>query len=74
VTIRPKRFSGSPYTNTITNTQNVVSNVYTINQYTDQVFIRARGRQLALKIASGDYGVQWQLGSLRLDVRPDGKR
>lgn len=74
MTIRPKRFSGSAYANTASDTQNVVSNSATIDQYTEQVFIRARGRQMALKVESTDLGVQWQLGSLRLDVRPDGKR
>jgi hypothetical protein len=42
--------------------------------FTDQVFIRARARQMALRVASDTEGVQWQLGSPRLDVRPDGRR
>jgi hypothetical protein len=74
MTMRPKRFSGSAYANTASDTQSVISSSATIDQYTEQVFIRARGRQMALKVASSDLGVQWQLGSLRLDVRPDGKR
>ena len=74
MTMRPKRFSGSAYANTASDTQSVISSSATIDQYTEQVFIRARGRQMALKVASEDLGVQWQLGSLRLDVRPDGKR
>jgi len=74
VTMRPKRFSGSAYANTASDTQSVVSSSATIDQYTEQVFIRARGRQMALKVASEDLDVQWQLGSLRLDIRPDGKR
>jgi len=74
MTMRPKRFSGSAYANTASDTQSVVSSSATIDQYTEQVFIRARGRQMALKVESTDLGVQWQLGSLRLDVRPDGKR
>jgi hypothetical protein len=74
MTMRPKRFSGSAYTNTASDTQSVISSSATIDQYTEQVFIRARGRQMALKVASDGLGVQWQLGSLRLDVRPDGKR
>lgn len=74
MTMRPKRFSGSAYANTASDTQSVISSIATIDQYTEQVFIRARGRQMALKVASADPGVQWQLGSLRLDVRPDGKR
>jgi len=45
-----------------------------VDQYTDQVFIRARARQMALKLSSVDLDVQWQVGSPRLDVRVDGKR
>jgi hypothetical protein len=29
---------------------------------------------MALKVESNDLGVQWQLGAVRLDARPDGKR
>ena len=46
----------------------------TINQYTNQVFIRARGRQMNFKISSTGIGVQWQLGMPRVDARPDGLR
>jgi hypothetical protein len=45
-----------------------------VTVFTDQVFIRARARQMALRVASDTEGVQWQLGSPRLDVRPDGRR
>jgi len=46
----------------------------TINQYTNQVFVRARGRQMNFKIGSTGIGVQWQLGMPRVDARPDGLR
>jgi hypothetical protein len=42
--------------------------------YTDQVFMRLRGRQVNLKIESNDVGVNWRLGAPRLDARPDGRR
>jgi hypothetical protein len=74
ITMKPKRFSGSAYANTASDSQDVNSSVATLDEYTEQVFIRARGRQMALKVESDGLGVQWQLGSLRLDVRPDGKR
>jgi len=78
MTIKPRNFPGSPYiTNMGTESQPVIqTNVLntTITQYTPQVFIRARARQLALEIRSSDLGVQWQLGSPRIDGRPDGKR
>ena len=35
---------------------------------------RARGRQMNFKIASEDVGVQWQLGTTRVDFRTDGRR
>jgi hypothetical protein len=73
-TMTPKRFSGSAPMVSSSNTQTVAASVSTINQYTEQVFLRARGRQMSFKVASSDLGVQWQLGSVRLDVRPDGKR
>jgi hypothetical protein len=46
----------------------------TVTQYTPQVFIRARARQLAFEISSTDLNTQWQLGAPRIDGRPDGKR
>ena len=45
-----------------------------INQYTNQVFVRARGRQMNFRISSDTLGTQWQLGSPRVDARPDGGR
>ena len=52
----------------------VVTATATVDQYTNQVFIRARGRQMNFKIASDTIGTQWQLGLPRVDARPDGLR
>lgn len=46
----------------------------TVDQYTQQVYIRARARQLGFRVQSDNLDVQWQLGSPRLDARMDGKR
>ena len=70
--IRPRNFPGSTYQSDSFDTQSVVESA--VDLYTNQVFIRARARQMALKIQSTDTGVNWQLGSPRLDVRPDGRR
>jgi hypothetical protein len=70
--IRPRNFPGSTYQSNASNTQRVVQT--TVNQFTDQVFIRARARQVALKVESTGLDTQWQLGSPRLDMRPDGTR
>ena len=64
------------------NTDNVAGNTLTrdvittasINEYTNQVFVRARGRQMNFKIASNMVGVRWQIGAVRIDFRPDGRR
>jgi hypothetical protein len=54
-------------------TRNVITTA-TVDQYTNQVFVRARGRQMSFKISSNGVGVQWQLGMPRVDARPDGTR
>jgi hypothetical protein len=47
---------------------------YLIQTFTTQIYVRARGRQMALKLQSLGLGVQWQSGVQRLDIRPDGRR
>jgi len=57
-----------------TTAKDVITSTATIDQYTNQVFIRARGRQMNFKISSDNVGTQWQLGMPRVDARPDGLR
>jgi hypothetical protein len=45
-----------------------------IELYTGQVYTRIRGRQMAFRLASVDIGVAWQMGMMRIDLRPDGRR
>jgi hypothetical protein len=47
----------------------VTTQVY---DYTNQVFVRLRGRQVAFRIGSDGAGIKWQLGTPRLDIQPDG--
>jgi hypothetical protein len=70
MTIRPRNFPGSPYTTSPS--KSVIET--SVDVYTNQIFLRARARQMAFRISSSDIGVQWQLGSPRLDGKPDGKR
>jgi len=72
LTMRPRNFPGSSFSNDAADTQRVIES--SVGVYTDQVFVRARARQMALKIRSETLGVQWQLGAPRLDARPDGRR
>jgi hypothetical protein len=70
--ITPRNFPGTAVYTDSSDTQRVVET--TIGQFTPQVFIRARARQMALKVMSENSGVQWQLGAPRLDARADGRR
>jgi hypothetical protein len=45
-----------------------------IGQYTDQAFVRLRGRSVVLRVESNETDMGWRLGSPRLDLRPDGRR
>ena len=45
-----------------------------IEEFTGQVYIRVRGRQIAMEYRSTTLGVQWQAGSPRIDIRQDGRR
>jgi len=71
--IRPRNFPGSGFQSVGTTDSKPVIET-SVDVYTDQVFIRARARQMAFKISSEDLGVNWQLGVPRLDARVDGKR
>jgi len=59
-----------------TQTPSVSGNEVTtqVYNYTEQMWIRLRGRQVAFRISSDDVGVKWQLGVPRLEIQPDGRR
>lgn len=70
-TIYPKASSGSPNGTPAGDT--VASPDYPVDQYTSQIYTRLRGRQAYIKVRSNKIGTTWQLGSPRLDMRPDGR-
>ena len=45
-----------------------------VEEFTGQVFIRVRGRQMVFKVENNQLGTQWQLGAPRIDMKPDGRR
>lgn len=81
LTLKTRLNSGSAYT-TVAGTasnQEVVRSSYNITsvpieQYTGQVYVRIRGRQMAFRMESVDLGVYWQMGLMRIDLRHDGRR
>ena len=77
--VRPRQNPGSAYgvspNPTIQSAQSYAGQqVYNVQEFTEIVYSRVRGRQMAFKIESDTIGTQWQLGIPRLDVRPDGRR
>jgi hypothetical protein len=79
MTISPMSNSGSGYNSPLSEGGNSAGTVtrsatVPIEQFTGQVYLRLRGRQVAFKMESTAEGVAWQLGSPRLDMRPDGRR
>ena len=48
--------------------------VINVDQFTGQIYIRVRGRQMQMQITSNTIGTQWQLGAPRVDIRADGRR
>jgi hypothetical protein len=89
LTLLPLQNSGSGYTRGITPVASVTSDMSVagdnsypvirsttipVDQYTGQVNIRVRGRQMSIKAASDQIGVQWQLGAPRIDLRKDGMK
>ena len=73
MTLETRQFPGTAYTGTKSNTVQRSATV-PVEQFTDQVFVRLRGRSFAFKIDSSDTGVEWRLGTPRVDLRPDGRR
>ena len=79
MTLLPRQNSGTQYgaanIPTIQSAQNYTTfPEYTVQQFTGQIYTKLRGRQMAFRIGSDSLGVAWQLGSPRIDIRPDGRR
>lgn len=71
--VKSKDFASGTATETVSG--DVVRTISTpVEKHTDQLYLRARGRQMALRVESDELGTMWRLGAPRLDARPDGKR
>jgi hypothetical protein len=74
MTLYPLLNSGSGVVN-MASANVVKKSAYVITEeFTGQIYTRARGRQMIFKIESNDLGTTWQLGAPRFDIRPDGRR
>jgi hypothetical protein len=73
VVVKPRDYPGVAYKPE--SPESVIQAVTSpVEQYTKQVFLRFRGRQMAFRIESNTLGSQWQLGNPRIDIRPDGRK
>ena len=79
MTLIPMQNSGSGYNDPIsvggnTNATVVRSATVPIEEFTGQVYVRVRGRQMIMKVENNQLGCAWQLGSPRIDIKQDGRR
>jgi hypothetical protein len=79
MTLIPMQNSGSGYNSPISlggNSDATIVRTATvpIEQFTGQVYVRVRGRQMIMKVESNQLGCAWQLGSPRIDIKQDGRR
>lgn len=78
-TVRPRKNPGADYGPSEDPAVTSVNNYnfeksYTVQQFTEIVYVRVRGRQMSLRVSSDTLGTQWQLGVPSIDVRPSGRR
>tara|TARA_B100000963_G_scaffold205130_1_gene178590 strand:- start:298 stop:2208 length:1911 start_codon:yes stop_codon:yes gene_type:complete len=73
ITVKTRNFPGGNYLQSTSSAITKSASV-PVEQFTDQVHLRLRGRSFAMRVESTASGVGWRLGSPRLDVRPDGRR
>ena len=72
-TLQTRNWPGAAYSST-TDSSVTRSATVPVEQFTNVVNIRLRGRSFAFKIASDETGVGWRLGTPRVDMRQDGRR
>lgn len=73
MTLKMQNFPGANYSQT-NNSTVVQSATIPVEQFTDQAFVRLRGRQATFRISSDMLGTRWILGSPRIEIQPDGRR
>ena len=72
-TLKARNFPGGNYLQS--NTKNVEKTASVpVEQFTADAHVRLRGRSIAIRVGSDETGVQWRLGSPRIEIRQDGRR
>jgi len=72
-TVKARNFPGASFDNTAASAA-IRTSESPVEKFTEQLYLRARGRSFAMRIESEALGAKWKLGSPRVDMRPDGRR
>tara|TARA_R110002167_G_scaffold15492_3_gene61754 strand:- start:156 stop:1325 length:1170 start_codon:yes stop_codon:yes gene_type:complete len=75
-TLQTRNNPGGAYLQTDSNTvtQSVAGTSSVVEQFTQEVDVRLRGRSFAIKVSNSDLQNQWRLGTPRVEIRTDGRR
>ena len=73
LTIKAAQAPGADFAQTQGNTIAQTSST-PVTQFTNYAYVRVRGRTIVYRIDCNTPGSHWQLGTARIDVRPDGRR
>lgn len=72
-TLQARNFPGGAYLQS-KDSEVTQSATTPVELFTEQAFVRLRGRSFAVKVESDTTDTQWRLGTPRVDIRPDGRR
>lgn len=74
-TLKTQDFPGAPiYPGDTRDVERKPGATLTVNRFTNQVYTRLRTRSVSLRVESDMLGVNWRLGTPRMDVRKDGRK
>ncbi len=71
--VKTRNFPGSNFNETASGIATRTSTT-PVEQFTNQLHLRARGRSFAFRIDSSALGSKFKLGSPRINIRPDGRQ
>lgn len=73
LTLKARNFPGGAYFGTDADPI-VKTATLPVEQFTNELFVRIRGRSLSMRIESNQTNVAWRLGDPRIDLRTDGRK
>lgn len=73
ITLKARNFPGGAYFATDSDPV-VKTSSHPVEQFTNEIFTRLRGRSISLRIESNQINTAWRLGDPRLDIRTDGRK